>query len=235
MDLAQATGATEFIDLAGEEHAVRLLTLREWGSITAWLKRANPSPVTRAARAIEQADELGEPLSIATRETLLDHAQRSALNWPPRLGSTEWFEAFDRTAGGQSYLLHQVLVLTEPRFDVGSAEVLAKRMDVDSWNELLRMALLRDTPPRPESRGGRRGRLEDEGADDWAMVKFRLVDECGIDPVRFGDLTYPDIVNILTRGNPDKLHRELWQARKILADHRAGRLVWREDPDGKTG
>ena len=88
MDLAQATGAVETIDLAGEEHRVRLLTMAEWGIVTSWLKRQNPSPVTRAGRAIDQAAADGEPLSAATRDILLDHAQRSALELaaPARLG-----------------------------------------------------------------------------------------------------------------------------------------------------
>lgn len=154
MDLAQATGAVETIDLAGEEHPARLLTFREWGQVTAWLKRANPSPVTRAAHAIEQARESGDPLSQATQDDLLDHAQRAALAWPPRLGSTEWFEAFDRTDGGQGQLLHQVLVKADPEFTLQRAEVLVKRMRSDpDWNELLRVTLY-GTPPRPKAGNG---------------------------------------------------------------------------------
>lgn len=56
---------------------------------------------------------------------------------------------------------------------------------------------------------------------------YRLA-EAGIDPVRFGEMTYPQLVAIITRGDPEKMHRELWQARKLLADHRAGRLVWKD-------
>lgn len=151
MDLAQATGAVETIDLAGEEHQVRLLTLKEWGAITAWLKRQNPSPLTRAAQSIEQARVQGEPLSAATQDQLLDHAQRAALNWPPRLGSTEWFDALDRSDGGQGRLLFEVLSKTEPEFTIERAEVLVKRFSVDDFNELLRVALYGAPPRSPKA------------------------------------------------------------------------------------
>ena len=151
MDLAQATGAVETIDLAGEEHPVRLLTLKEWGVVTAWLKRQNPSPVTRAGRAIDQALAEGEPLSAAIRDQLLDHAQRAALNWPPRLGSTDWFDAFDRSEGGQSFVVHQILSKTAPTFTADQADVLVKRFDVSDFNELLRVALYGNPPRAPKA------------------------------------------------------------------------------------
>lgn len=147
MDLAQATDAIETIDLAGEEHSVRLLTMREWGAVTAWLKRQAPSPITRAGRAIDQAAADGEPLSFATQEAMLNHAQRSALNWPPRLGSEAWFDAFDRVDGGQARLVFDVLSKTES-VTIERVEALVKRFGVDDFNELLRVALY-GTPPRP--------------------------------------------------------------------------------------
>lgn len=63
-------------------------------------------------------------------------------------------------------------------------------------------------------------------------MKWRLANECGVDPSRFGDLTYPDVVALLTKGNPDRLHKEYWQAKKILADHASGLLVWQDTPIG---
>lgn len=148
MDLSVVVGAAEEIDLAGAEYSVRLLTLREWGEISAWLKRRSPSPVTRAGRAIDQAAADGEPLSIETREILLDHAQRAALSWPPRLGSTDWFESIDRADGGQAYLLHQVLSKADKTFTIERATALAKLFSTDDWNELLRVSFY-GQPPRP--------------------------------------------------------------------------------------
>lgn len=150
MDLAQATGAVELVDLAGEEHPVRLLTMKEWGAVTAWIKRQNPSPLTRAAHAIEQARAEGEPLSPATQDELLDHAQRAALNWPPRLASTEWFEAFDRTDGGGAQLVYQVLAKADPSFTLERAERLVRRFWTDDYNELFRVALY-GAPKRPKA------------------------------------------------------------------------------------
>lgn len=140
MDLAQATGAVETIDLAGEEFRVRLLTLKEWGELTAWLKRRNPSPLTRAARAIDQAAELGEPLSAAAREQLLEHAQRAALSWPPRIGSQEWLDALDRTDGGHAEFIYLALSKTDPAFTRDHAEALAGRFVGRDFNELLRVS-----------------------------------------------------------------------------------------------
>lgn len=55
---------------------------------------------------------------------------------------------------------------------------------------------------------------------------FKLVQQYGIDPVRFGDLTYPQVVAIMTRGQPDGLNAEHWRAKKVLADFAAGKYVW---------
>jgi hypothetical protein len=150
MDLSQATGAVETVDLAGEEFPVRLLTLREWGAVTAWLKRANPSPVTRAVRAIDEAAADGAPLSATAREALLDHAQRAALSWPPRLGSTDWFDAFDRTDGGGARLIFEVLSKADPAFTTERAEALAGRFETRDYSELLRVALYGNPPRVPK-------------------------------------------------------------------------------------
>ena len=229
MDLSQATGAVETIDVAGEEHLVRPLTMKEWGAVTAWLKRQAPSPVTRAGRAIDQAAADGEPLSFATQEAMLNHAQRSALNWPPRLGSEAWFDALDRTEGGQARLVFEVLSKTET-VTLEQVEAPVKRFDVGDFNELLRVALY-GAAAAPKSRSGRRGRVEDDGADDWAPLLYTFADRFGISPAQFGDLTYPQVIALITKGDPDKLHKELWAAKKILADHKAGRLTWREGGD----
>jgi hypothetical protein len=57
---------------------------------------------------------------------------------------------------------------------------------------------------------------------------FRLLDQYGIPPDRIGDLTYPQVVAIITRGNPDGLSKERWQAKRVLADFAAGKLKWRD-------
>ncbi len=151
MDLAQATGAVETIDLAGEEHACRLLTMKEWGQITAWLKRCNPSPLTRAAQAIEQARESGEPLSAETKNELLEHAQIAALAWPPRLGSTAWFESFDAVDGGPAQMVWQILAKADPAFTLDHAEALVRRFTTADFNEMLRVALYGNPPRLPKA------------------------------------------------------------------------------------
>jgi hypothetical protein len=150
MDLAQATGAAEAIDLAGEPHAVRLLTMREWGELTAWLKRAQPSPLTRAAIAIQEAEDLGQPLSAANQDALLDHAARASLAWPPRLGSKEWLDAFDASEGGQAQFVFHVLRHADPSITLDRVERLVPRMRSGDFAELLRVALY-GTHPAPKS------------------------------------------------------------------------------------
>jgi hypothetical protein len=59
---------------------------------------------------------------------------------------------------------------------------------------------------------------------------YRLATECGLDPTRVGDLTYPAVIALLSKGDPDHDHNELWAIKKTLADHASGRLAWRDDP-----
>ncbi len=149
MDLAQATGVAETIDLAGEPRQVRLLTLKEWGAVSAWLKRASPSPVTRAMISIQQMRDAGEPMDQATRDEALDHAQRAALAWPPRIGSQEWFDAIERVDGGLARLLFEVVSRVDPTFTVEMAEALAPRVRSEEWTDLVRVCY-HGVHPRPK-------------------------------------------------------------------------------------
>lgn len=150
MDLAQATGVPEPVELAGQDYPVRLLTMREWAALSSWLKKESPSPVTRAAQAIKQARLAGEPFDIATEKALLDHAQQAALNWPPRIGSSEWFEAISRVDGGDVRLLYEVLSKTDLGFTLEKAEALAPRIDREEWADLVRVSFYGTHPvPKP--------------------------------------------------------------------------------------
>jgi hypothetical protein len=156
VDLAEATGNPEWITLGGDEYPVRLLRMEEWGAVTSWLKRENPSPVTRAALAISQAQQAGEPLTAEAEEKLLDHAQRAALSWPPKVGTPEWFDAIERVEGGMKKLLHEVLSRTDPAFTTERAEALAPRVSRPEWGELIRVSLFGGAP-RPKDDGARSG------------------------------------------------------------------------------
>lgn len=57
---------------------------------------------------------------------------------------------------------------------------------------------------------------------------FRLLDQHGVDPVDFGAWTYPVMVAVLTRGQPEKMAKERWHAKAVLADFAAGKLKWRD-------
>src|SRR4051812_24929555 len=100
MDSVQATGGGEELTLGGQTFNIRLLTIREWAEVQKFLKKELPSPVTRAAIAIQQSKAMGTPLDATTIDAMYDRAERAALTWPPRLGSKEWFDAMDLVEGG---------------------------------------------------------------------------------------------------------------------------------------
>ncbi len=47
---------------------------------------------------------------------------------------------------------------------------------------------------------------------------FRLLAQHGVSPSWFCELTYPQVVCIMTRGKPDGLTADCWRAKKALAD-----------------
>jgi hypothetical protein len=123
--------------------------MKEWASLSSFIKKNLPSPVTRAAIAVEQAKADGTPLSQATQDAMFDHAQAAAINWPPRLGSDAWFDALARIDGGDAQLLHEVLSKTDPGFTLEKARETAPRVTSAEWGELVRVAL-HGTHPRPK-------------------------------------------------------------------------------------
>lgn len=153
MDLAQATGVDEEITLGGGEYRVRLLTMREWGVLSSWLKSKIPSPVTNALLAIQQAKNAGEPIGQAAQDDLLDHAQRSALKWPPRLGTEAWFDAIGSIDGGDARFLYEVLSKTHLDFTEEKAKALVPKVTGEEWGELIRVSLF-GTHPRPKGGAG---------------------------------------------------------------------------------
>lgn len=56
----------------------------------------------------------------------------------------------------------------------------------------------------------------------------RLNDEHRIDPVRFGELTYPQVLAVLSRGKSNEAVDEVVRARKALADYRSGKFRWED-------
>lgn len=87
--------------------------------------------------------------------------------------------------------------------------------------------LLRDTPrPKTDAGAGSDVRAGEPEPDEWDTIVFRLNDEHGIDPCRFGDLTYPQIVCLRSRGQASHKRTANDRARKVLAQFRAGQLNW---------
>jgi hypothetical protein len=151
MDLVQATGGGEELLLGGQTFNIRLLTLREWSEVQKFLKKELPSPVTRAAIAIQQAKVAGTPLDSSTVDALYDRAEKAALTWPPRIGTKEWFDALDTVEGGWERVLFEVVSKVNPAFTLPQADELAPKVKANGWPYGGR------TPPQ-KARGRRRGR-----------------------------------------------------------------------------
>jgi hypothetical protein len=152
MDLATAAGVPEPITLGGREFSARLLTMRERATLQAFLKSRLQSPVTRTAIAIQEARNAGTPIDRDLEDRMQDRAEAAALKWPPRFGSSAWFEAMDGTEGGYEQVLYEVLSKTDPGFTLAQAEALATDVTLDEWGELFRVAFW-GTPPAPKGGG----------------------------------------------------------------------------------
>lgn len=146
MDLLQATGAAETLTLDGEPFPVRPLKLKEWAELQAFLVKSYPSPLARAAKAIQDRKAAGEEITVDTEEMLLDHAQREELNWPPRVGSKGWWFAIDHADGGTVELIRVALSKTIPGFDRVKAEALYSRLSPLELGQLVRFALFGERP-----------------------------------------------------------------------------------------
>jgi hypothetical protein len=150
MDLATATNAPEEITLGGKAYRVRLLTMRERGILQAFVKSKLVSPVTRVGTAYDEAAAAGTPFSKATKDELYARAEIAATTWPPRFGSTAWFDAVDNIEGGWERVLFEVLSKVDPGFTQEQADELAPSVTMDEWADLIRVAFW-GTPPAPKN------------------------------------------------------------------------------------
>ena len=150
MDLAQALNAPEPVTLAGRTFLLRQLTLAEWAQLQAWLKAAAPSPVTQALRAVQEAADLGVPLSPDVRDQLFEHAQALARAWPPAVGSAAWLRAFNGVPGGPDRFLGHVLRCCGHDVGDGEAGRLFAAATQHEADELLRVAFHGDPPAPPD-------------------------------------------------------------------------------------
>lgn len=152
MDIAQATNTPEVLDLAGERFPVRPLTFAEWGQLQAFIKRHAEGPVARVARELRDARAAGEPYDEETANQLLSHAHREAVNWPPRVGSWQWFEALDRCEGGATEIVLLVLSRTVPDLTRERAAAIAEKATRDEFGDFIYFALYGErVAPAPKS------------------------------------------------------------------------------------
>lgn len=152
MDFVQATQGQELMPLGGEQFPVRILNFGEWAPFQAWLKKQWPSPLVRAAEALDQIRAEGREVSYDAEDMLLSHAQEQALHWPPRVGSPQWVGLIDETPDAAAELLFTILPKTIPGFDRAAAEQLAKKATAAEIVALFRWAFL-GVRPGPKSEG----------------------------------------------------------------------------------
>jgi len=150
MDLALMTSAPVPITLAGQPYNVRLLKLREWGALQAWLKASVPSPIAEALRALEQLKAAGEKLDPAIRQAVLDHAQDAARLWPPRVGSVPWITALNSVEGGTAKFIETALFVAGYTLIINEVDALEKDSSIDEIADLIRVCL-HGEPPLPKS------------------------------------------------------------------------------------
>lgn len=158
MDLAQAFAAPEPVSFGGREFSVRQLTLNEWAKLQAWLKTAAPSPVTQVLRAVQEAADLGIPLSADVRDAAFAHAQEAARAWPPVFGGRAWLLAIDTVPGGPAAFVRHVLAAAGVGLTDREAQELVDRAGPSEFGELVRVAYYGDPPsaplPKAEAPGG---------------------------------------------------------------------------------
>jgi hypothetical protein len=152
MDIAQAFAVPERLTFGGREFTARQLTLVEWAALQAWLKGAGPSPVTQVLRSLQEARDLGFPLTPDVREAALAHAQEEARRWPPAFGSRAWLRALDSVPGGTERFVAHVLALAGQPLDDQEVLRLVERATVEEFAELTRIVYFGDPPtvPAPE-------------------------------------------------------------------------------------
>jgi hypothetical protein len=146
MDLALLTEGVHQVTLGETLYTVRLLKLREWGRLQAWLKQAVPSPVAEAARALNELKAAGDTVSADVRQAILDHAQEAARLWPPRVGSIAWVQALDSVEGGTARFLGEALRAGGHDVTDDVAAELAAIADVDQVADMFRVCLHGELP-----------------------------------------------------------------------------------------
>ncbi len=150
MDSTQAFNAPEEVAIGGETFLLSQLKTKEWAALQGWIKSRNPSPLVRAARAIEEAEATGQPMPRGVQEILLAQAQEAALRWPPRPGSWHWFNLLDATEDGSAEFLRVVIVRHRPGFTLADAQALLARVAEGEMAEVVRVSTFGD-PPAPKA------------------------------------------------------------------------------------
>jgi hypothetical protein len=159
MDSTQATRCPVGVTLAGVEYPIRQLSHAEWAPLQAWLKRAVPSPLVEAARAIREIQEAGE-LTESARSMLLANAHEQARLWPPRVGSRHWFDALNAIDGAPAVTLRTILAAGGTPLSLDEAERVFADATVDEVGVMWAQALHGDAPD-PKAMAGTTGPTPD--------------------------------------------------------------------------
>lgn len=146
MDSTQATRCPVGITLAGKEYPIRQLGHVDWAPLQAWLKRAVPSPVAEAMRAIRELEASGERPTDAARSMLLANAHEQARLWPPRVGSQHWFDTLNAIHDGPAHTIQAVLAAGGTQVSIDEADEIYVAASLEEVGAMWVQALHGDTP-----------------------------------------------------------------------------------------
>lgn len=139
--LDELTAAPRTLTLAGRQFTVSPLELREWGELQGWLKDFGRSPIKAVAPSLDA-------LSESDRKAALAIAVEKQMRWPPRVATTDWFEAISEATGGDARFLWTVLRKHQPELAIDEADRLAQAASVEESQALVLLAIGLEPPPK---------------------------------------------------------------------------------------
>lgn len=146
MDSTQATRCPVGVTLAGKEYPIRQLGHSQWAPLQAWLKKAVPSPVAEAMRAMRELEQSGEPLGDSARSMLMTNAHEQARLWPPRVGGQHWFDALNAIDGAPARTIQAILAAGGTEVSLDEADRIFADSSVEEMGALWVQALHGDAP-----------------------------------------------------------------------------------------
>jgi hypothetical protein len=121
-DLAALSASPRSVTLGGEAYQVSPFTMRDLGTLGAYLKDVVPHPVAAVRMSIAGMDESDKALVI--QEAFAE----ARTHWPPRFESDQGQEILVYSREGRAKLTHVILSKHQPDLTIDQAMVIADAM-----------------------------------------------------------------------------------------------------------